>query len=118
MSSARIVSSMPATPRPPARHASSMRCTCSASVWASCRRRAFIVSFSSSCSGIDFTSTCTISKHLAEKVIDIVQVDVKSMPEHELLKETMNALRRQDAQTDAEQVQRMLDTWRAGGLGV
>jgi peptide subunit release factor 1 (eRF1) len=59
-----------------------------------------------------------LPKHLAEKVIDIVQVDVKSMPEHELLKETMSALRRQDAQTDAEQVQRMLDAWRAGGLGV
>lgn len=59
-----------------------------------------------------------LPKHLAEKVIDIVQVDVKSMEEHQLLKETMEALRRQDAQTDAEHVQRMLDAWRAGGLAV
>ncbi len=62
--------------------------------------------------------TAQLPKHLAEKVIDIVNVDVKSMPEHELLKETMDALRRQDTQTDAEHVQRMLDAWRAGGLAV
>jgi len=59
-----------------------------------------------------------LPKHLAEKVIDTVQVDVKSTEEHQLLKETMEALRRQDAQTDAEHVQRMLDAWRAGGLAV
>jgi len=57
-----------------------------------------------------------LPKHLAEKVIDIVNVDVKSVPEHELLTETMEALREADARTDAEQVQRMLDAWRAGGL--
>lgn len=59
-----------------------------------------------------------LPKHLAEKVIDIVQVDVKSMEEHQLLKDTMEALRRQDEQTDAEHVQRMLDAWRGGGLAV
>ena len=59
-----------------------------------------------------------LPKHLAEKVIDIVNVDVKSLPEHELLAETMAALRQADAKTDAEQVQRMLDAWRAGGLAV
>jgi peptide subunit release factor 1 (eRF1) len=47
-------------------------------------------------------------------VIDIVNVDVKSLPEHELLAETMAALRQADAKTDAEHVQRMLDAWRAG----
>jgi len=57
-----------------------------------------------------------LPKHLADKVIDIVNVDVKSVPEHELLTETMEALREADARTDAEQVQRMLDAWRAGGL--
>ena len=57
-----------------------------------------------------------LPKHLAEKVIDIVNVDVKSLPEHELLAETMAALRQADATTDAEHVQRMLDAWRAGGL--
>jgi peptide subunit release factor 1 (eRF1) len=59
-----------------------------------------------------------LPKHLAEKVIEMGNVDVKSIPEHELLKETMEALRRQDAETDAEHVQRMLDAWRAGGLAV
>lgn len=59
-----------------------------------------------------------LPKHLADKVIDLVQVDVKSIAEHELLKETMDALRREDAQTDAEQVQRALDAWRAGALAV
>jgi peptide subunit release factor 1 (eRF1) len=59
-----------------------------------------------------------LPKHLAEKVIDMANVDVKSIPEHELLTETMAALRKADAKTDAEQVQRMLDASRAGGLGV
>jgi peptide subunit release factor 1 (eRF1) len=59
-----------------------------------------------------------LPKHLAEKVIDIVNVDVKSMPEHELLTETMNALRHADGQTDAEHVERMLNAWRGGGLAV
>ena len=59
-----------------------------------------------------------LPKHLAEKVIDIVNVEVKSVPEHEFLSETMAALRHADAKTDAEHVQRMLDAWRAGGLAV
>jgi peptide subunit release factor 1 (eRF1) len=62
--------------------------------------------------------TAALPKHLAEKVIDIVNVDVKSIAEHALLAETMEALRRKDAETDAEAVQRMIDAWRAGGLGV
>jgi peptide subunit release factor 1 (eRF1) len=57
-------------------------------------------------------------KHLADKLIDLRNVSVKSIPEHELLTETMAALRRADAHTDAEHVQRMLDAWRAGGLAV
>src|SRR4029077_16149418 len=32
--------------------------------------------------------------------------------------ETMEVLRRKDVETDAEAVQRMIDAWRAGGLGV
>ena len=59
-----------------------------------------------------------LPKHLAEKVIDTVSVDGKSLPEHEFLAETMAALRKADAKTDAEHVQRMLDAWRAGGLAV
>ena len=59
-----------------------------------------------------------LPKHLAEKVIDVVSVDVKSIAEHELLSETMEALRRDDAKTDAEHVERMIGAWRAGGLAV
>jgi len=62
--------------------------------------------------------TAQLPKHLAEKVIDMVNVDVKSIAEHDLLAETMDALRRKDAETDAEHVQRMTDAWRAGGLAV
>jgi peptide subunit release factor 1 (eRF1) len=59
-----------------------------------------------------------LPKHLADKVIDMVNVDVKSLPEHQLLTATMAALRQADAKTDVEHVQRMLDGWRAGGLAV
>lgn len=59
-----------------------------------------------------------LPKHLADKVIDMVSVDVKSIPEHELLSDSMAALRQADANTDREHVQRMLDAWRAGGLAV
>jgi len=58
-----------------------------------------------------------LPKHLAEKIID-VRADIKSIEQHELLKETMEALRRDDAKTDAEHVQQMIDAWRAGGLAV
>ncbi len=63
------------------------------------------------------TLTEHLPKHLAEKVIDMVKLDVKA-PEHKVLAETMEALRHKDADTDAEHVQRMLDAWHAGGLGV
>jgi peptide subunit release factor 1 (eRF1) len=59
-----------------------------------------------------------LPKHLADKVIDLVGVDVKSIEQHELLEATLKALRREDARTDAEHVQRMTDAWRAGGLAV
>ena len=59
-----------------------------------------------------------LPKHLAGKLIDLLNVDVKSLPEHELLTETMAALHHADAKTDAEHVERMLGAWRAGGLAV
>ena len=58
-----------------------------------------------------------LPKHLAEKIIDMMKLDVKA-PEHKVLSETMEALRQKDAETDAERVQRMLDAWRASGLAV
>jgi peptide subunit release factor 1 (eRF1) len=59
-----------------------------------------------------------LPKRLADKVVDLVGVDVKSIEHHELLEATLEALRREDARTDAEHVQRMIDAWRAGGLAV
>jgi peptide chain release factor subunit 1 len=56
-------------------------------------------------------------QQLADKVIDVLRLD-NSAPEHEVFKETMEALREHDAQNDAEKVQRLFDEYRAGGLGV
>jgi peptide chain release factor subunit 1 len=58
-----------------------------------------------------------LPKHLAEKVVDTVNLDIRT-PAHQVLAETLEALRGRDADTDAERVQAMLDAWRAGGLGV
>jgi peptide chain release factor subunit 1 len=58
-----------------------------------------------------------LPKHLAEKIIDLVHLDIHA-PEHEILSRTLDALREHDATTDVEQVERMLGAWRAGGLGV
>jgi peptide chain release factor subunit 1 len=58
-----------------------------------------------------------LPQHLAEKVIDVTRLDIDT-PEHEVLARTMEALRERDAETDGDQVTRMLDAWRAGGLAV
>ena len=56
-------------------------------------------------------------QHLAAKVIDLVKLDINT-PEHEVLARTLDALREHDADTDVAHVERMLDAWNAGGLGV
>jgi hypothetical protein len=58
-----------------------------------------------------------LPKHLAEKVIDLLALDVNT-PEHQILAKTLETLRTHDAAGDAEHVQRMLDAWNAGGLAV
>ena len=58
-----------------------------------------------------------LPKHLTEKVIDVVSLDMKT-PEHQVLAETLGALRVKDAETDTEHVEAMLDAWRGAGLGV
>lgn len=58
-----------------------------------------------------------LPKHLADKVVDFIALDMKT-PEHEVLAETLDALRRVEAKTDVEHVQAMLDAWHAGGLAV
>src|SRR5919202_809956 len=56
-------------------------------------------------------------KAVADKVVDVLSLDINA-PEHEVLEESLNAMRRYDAQTDAERVGRLLDEYRAGGLAV
>ena len=58
-----------------------------------------------------------LPQHLAEKVVDVVRMDINA-PEHEVLKESLDALRAQDATTDEERVDQMIGAWRAGGLAV
>jgi peptide chain release factor subunit 1 len=54
---------------------------------------------------------------LAEKVIDIVSLDINA-PEHEIFQTSMESLREHDSQTDAEKVGRLLDEYRGNGLAV
>jgi peptide subunit release factor 1 (eRF1) len=55
--------------------------------------------------------------HLAEKIVDVVPLDVNA-PEHQILEDTLEALRENDARTDAARVEEMLGAWHAGGLAV
>lgn len=54
---------------------------------------------------------------LADRVIDVLRLDITT-PEHEVLKASTEALREHDAETDAEIVERMLNQFRSGQLGV
>ena len=56
-------------------------------------------------------------KHLADRVIDVLALDVNS-PEHQVLGRTLDALRDNDANTDVAAVERMKDAWNAHGLAV
>jgi peptide subunit release factor 1 (eRF1) len=58
-----------------------------------------------------------IPAHLADNVIDVLRLDIRT-PEHEVLKATMESLRDNNIQTDAEKVRDLLDKYRAGGLAV
>jgi len=58
-----------------------------------------------------------LPQHLATKVIDVMALDIKT-PEHQVLHDTLQALRERDADTDAAQVQRLLDAWHSHGLAV
>lgn len=58
-----------------------------------------------------------LPQHLADKVIDIVRLDINA-PEREVLDATLEALRGHDAETDAERVETLITAWRSNGLGV
>jgi peptide subunit release factor 1 (eRF1) len=58
-----------------------------------------------------------LPQRLQEKLVDVIRLE-RGAGEATILKATLEALRHQDAATDAEHVARMLDAWRAGGLAV
>jgi peptide chain release factor subunit 1 len=57
-----------------------------------------------------------LPKHLVEKIVDVVSLDMKA-PDQQVLAETLDALRQKDAETDAEHVEAAIGAWRASGLG-
>jgi peptide chain release factor subunit 1 len=58
-----------------------------------------------------------LPKHLADKVVEALRMDVRT-PEHEVLQQTLEAMRKHDEQTDQAKVTQLLDAYRSGGLGV
>lgn len=58
-----------------------------------------------------------LSKELSKKVIEVLKLQART-PEQEVMKAAAEALRRHDAKTDAEAVERVLADYRAGGLAV
>ena len=58
-----------------------------------------------------------LPKSLAERVIDVLRLDIRT-PEQEVLAATLEAFRRHDARSDADKAQQVLEQARSGGLGV
>jgi peptide chain release factor subunit 1 len=58
-----------------------------------------------------------LPNHLSEMLIDVLRLDIAA-PEKDVFAATLEALRRKDAETDAQAVDRLFDAVRASGLGV
>ena len=58
-----------------------------------------------------------LPQRLIDKLIDLPSIG-KEMPDAEIVKGTLDAMRRKDAESDAEAVADVVDAWQAGGLGV
>ena len=58
-----------------------------------------------------------LPQHLTDRVVDMVRLDINT-PEHEVLTQTLEALRVHDADSDVAVVERLLGAWRANGLAV
>ena len=52
-----------------------------------------------------------------EKIVDVLSLDINA-PEHEILAESLAAMREHDLVSDQDKVQELLDQYRAGGLAV
>lgn len=58
-----------------------------------------------------------LSEELSRKVVDVLKLETRT-PEQEVMRAAAEALRRHDAKSDAEVVERVLGDYRAGGLAV
>jgi peptide chain release factor subunit 1 len=58
-----------------------------------------------------------LPKHVDERVVDVLSLGTGT-PEAEVLRETMDAIRRRGARDEAELVRRAVEGYRGGGLGV
>jgi peptide subunit release factor 1 (eRF1) len=56
-------------------------------------------------------------KAVADKIVDVLSLDINA-PEHEILNESLAAMREHDLVSDQDKVQQLLDEYRAGGLAV
>src|SRR5215218_5854245 len=56
-------------------------------------------------------------KAVAERVVDVLSLDINA-PEHEVLAESLAAMREHDLVSDVEKVEQLLNEYRAGGLAV
>jgi peptide subunit release factor 1 (eRF1) len=61
------------------------------------------------------TLQAELPKHLAEKVVDVLKLDLKSS-DQEVFEATLNRMREEDAKTDAEKAERLFREYRARGL--
>jgi peptide chain release factor subunit 1 len=58
-----------------------------------------------------------LPKSLVERVVEVSDLDMSS-PRDQILRRSCEAMREQDARDDTDRVRRLLDAYRAGGLGV
>lgn len=56
-------------------------------------------------------------KELADKVVDVVSLDIRA-PEHQVLEATTELMKQKDASSDRERVEALFDAYRSNGLGV
>jgi peptide subunit release factor 1 (eRF1) len=58
-----------------------------------------------------------LPQELADKIVDVVKLQ-RNAQDASFLETTFDAIRKKDAETDAEKVQELMDEWQSGGLGV
>jgi peptide chain release factor subunit 1 len=57
-----------------------------------------------------------LPKDIAERIVDTVRLDIHA-PVHEILKTSLDIIRKQDGESDRDRVNALLDAYRSGGLG-